>query len=148
MSLFWRAGTLTLPNDAWLTTSGLLAQKNKELFYVGTKDFGYNENWIVRLEPRDRSNQWNRVRSDVLELDAKASRIVPRDNYISLMKPVVRDGYIPITDADGRLISIDRIHLTKYGAILFGQRVLLGSRYGEIMMQRGGSHLPTDMLPR
>jgi peptidoglycan/LPS O-acetylase OafA/YrhL len=123
-------------------------EKNKELFYIGTKDFGYNENWIVRLEPRERANQWNRVRSDVLELDAKVSRIVPKDNYISLIKPIVRDGYIPITDADGRLISIDKIHVTKYGAVFFGQRVLLGSRYGEIMVQRGGGHPPTATLRR
>jgi peptidoglycan/LPS O-acetylase OafA/YrhL len=118
-------------------------ERNKELFYIGTKDFGYNENWIMRLEPRDRSNQWNKVLRYALESDAKVSRSVPRDNYISLMKPIVRDGYIPITDADGRLISTDRAHVTKYGAIFYGQRVLLGSRYGQIMMKRGGSHLPT-----
>jgi peptidoglycan/LPS O-acetylase OafA/YrhL len=112
-------------------------ERNKELFYIGTKNFGYNENWIIRLRPRDRSNQWNQVLSDSLELDEKVSKIVPRDNYISLMKPIVRDGYIPITDAGGRLLSTDRAHLTKYGAIFFGQKVLLGSRYGEIMRQRG-----------
>jgi hypothetical protein len=72
-------------------------------------------------------------------LEAKDSQIVPIDNYISLMKPTVRNGYIPITDADGRLLSIDRAHITKYGAMFFGQKVLLGSRYGEIMKQRGGS---------
>lgn len=121
-------------------------KKNKELFYIGTKDFGYNLNWIIRLEPRDRANQWNKVRSDALEADAKVSRSVPRDNYISLMKPIIRDGYIPITDADGRLISVDRSHITKYGAIVFGQRVLLGSRYGQIMMQSGGSHLPPPAM--
>ena len=114
-------------------------ERNKDLFYIGTKSFGYNENWIMRLQPGDRANQWNRVLSDSLELDAKESQIVPVDNYISLMKPTVRNGYIPITDADGRLLSIDRAHITKYGAMFFGQKVLLGSRYGEIMKQRGGS---------
>jgi hypothetical protein len=112
-------------------------ERNKELFYVGTKDFGYNENWIMRLDPKDWANQWNRVSSESLDMDAELSRIVPKDNYISLMKPIVRDGYIPITDADGHLISIDREHVTKFGAIFFGQKVLLESRYGEIMKQRG-----------
>ncbi len=112
-------------------------EREKELFYIGTKSFGYNENWIIRLQPRDRSNQWNQVLSDSLALDAKVSQIVPSDNYISLMKPIVRDGYIPITDEDGRLLSVDRVHITKFGAIYFGQRVLLGSRYGEIIKQRG-----------
>jgi peptidoglycan/LPS O-acetylase OafA/YrhL len=112
-------------------------ERNKDLFYIGTKNFGYNENWVMRLEPKDRSNQWNRVDGDALEMDADESRIVSSDNYVSLMKPTVRDGYIPITDADGRLLSIDREHVTKFGAIFFGQKVLLGSRYGEIMKQRG-----------
>ena len=108
-------------------------ERNKELFYIGTKSFGYNLNWIARLQPRDRGNQWNRIPRDVLEFDVKASRTVPRDNYISLIKPIVRDGYIPITDTDGRPISIDRTHITKYGAMFLGRTVLLGSRYGEII---------------
>jgi hypothetical protein len=118
-------------------------ERNKDLFYIGTKSFGYNENWIIRLQPRDRANQWNHVLSDSLELDAKESQIVPRDNYISLLKPTLRDGCIPITDADGRLLSIDRAHLTKFGAIFFGQNVLMKSRYGAIIKERGGRHLPT-----
>jgi peptidoglycan/LPS O-acetylase OafA/YrhL len=112
-------------------------ERNKELFYAGTKDFGYNLNWIIRLDPKNRPNQWNQVSSASLDADAYDSRIVPKDNYISMMKPTVKDGYIPITDADGRLISIDRAHLTKYGAIYFGQRVLLESRFGGIMMTYG-----------
>ena len=112
-------------------------ERNKDLFYIGTKSFGYNENWIMRLQPRDRPNQWNQVPSDSIEKDVKESQIVPSDNYISMIKPTVRDGYIPITDADGRLLSVDRAHITRYGAIFFGQKVLVGSRYGEIMKQRG-----------
>jgi len=111
--------------------------RNKHLFYIGTKTFGYNENWIMRLHPADRRNQWNQVPSDYIERDVKESQLVPTDNYISMMKPTVRDGYIPITDEDGRLLSVDRAHITKYGAIFFGQKVLLGSRYGEIMKQKG-----------
>ena len=114
-------------------------ERDKELFYIGTKSFGYNENWLMRLHARDRSNQWNRVLPDSLKLEAKVSQIVPEYYYISLMKPTVKDGYIPITDADGRLLSIDREHITKFGAIFFGQKALLPSRFGEVMMQRGAS---------
>jgi len=121
-------------------------ERNKDLFYIGTKNFGYNENWIMRLQPKDRPNQWNQVPGGIIEQDVKESQIVPRDNYISMMKPTVRDGYIPITDADGRLLSTDRAHITKYGAIFFGQKVLLGSRYGEILKQRGGA-LPIQSPP-
>ena len=112
-------------------------ERKKELFYIGTKDFGFNENWIMRLKPRDTANQWNRVSRGALDMDADVSRNVPKDNYISLMKPTVKDGYIPITDAGGRMLSMDRAHVTKYGAIFFGQRALLGSRYGEILKHWG-----------
>ena len=112
-------------------------ERNKNLFYVGTKDFGYNENWIIRLQPGNRSNQWNKVLLDTLAFDVLESQTIPKDNYISLLKPTVRDGYIPITDSAGRLLSVDRKHITKFGAVFFGQKVLLGSRYGEILEQRG-----------
>jgi peptidoglycan/LPS O-acetylase OafA/YrhL len=112
-------------------------ERNKHLFYIGLKNFGYNENWIIRLPPEDRPNQWIKVLSDSLELEAKESKIVPKDEYISLMKPIVRDGYIPITDSGGRLLSIDNAHITKFGAIFFGQKVLLESPYGEIMNRQG-----------
>jgi peptidoglycan/LPS O-acetylase OafA/YrhL len=114
-------------------------ERDKRLFYVGTKNFGYNENWIMRLKPKDRANQWNRVLSDSLGLEAEESRIIPRGNYISLMQPILWNGYIPITDADGRLLSIDGAHFTKFGAIFFGERVLPKSRYGEIMKQWNAS---------
>jgi peptidoglycan/LPS O-acetylase OafA/YrhL len=120
-------------------------ERNKDLFYIGTKNFGYNENWIIRLQPKDRSNQWNQVLNDSLELEAKESRIVPRENFISLLKPVMKDGHIPITDSEGRLLSIDRAHITRFGAIFFGQKVLMGSRFGEIMRQRGA--VPSLTVP-
>ena len=104
-------------------------ERNKSLFYIGTKSFGYNENWIMRLQPRDRPNQWNRVLSEFLESDAKEAQFVPRENYISLMEPTVRDGYIPITDAGGRLLSTDRAHFTKYGAIYFGPKSTQGKPF-------------------
>jgi peptidoglycan/LPS O-acetylase OafA/YrhL len=114
-------------------------ERNKELFYIGTKDFGYNLNWIMRLAPENWPNQWNMVSSAILEADAYSSRIVPEDNYISLLKPTVKDGRILITDADGHLISVDREHVTKFGAIYFGQRVLLESRFGGIMKTYAGA---------
>ena len=111
--------------------------RNKDLFYIGTKSFGYNENWIMRLDRKDRSNQWNRVLSESLQLDAKEALLIPSSNYISLLRPTVSGGSIPITDAEGRLLSVDRVHVTKFGAIFFGQRAILGSRYGEILRRKG-----------
>jgi len=116
--------------------------RNKELFYIGGKSFGYNLNWIARLKATERANQWNRIASETLERDAHAAEIIPSAHYISLLKPVVRNGYIPITDTHGRLISIDRAHVTKYGAVFFGQTVLARSRYGEVLKRWGERRFP------
>ena len=120
-------------------------ENHQDLFYVGTKNFGYNENWLIRLQPKDRSNQVNKVLSESVELDARESQIIPAENYISLLRPTVRDGYIPITDASGRLLSVDRLHITKFGAIFFGQKALLGSRFGEVMKRRGSAPVLSEL---
>lgn len=110
--------------------------KGKNLFYSGTKQFGYNLNWIIRLNPKDRPNQWNRLLPETLAQEKAMSQLVPADHYISLLKPITKNGDVPITDGEGRLLSVDRVHLTKFGAIYIGEKALLDSRYGEILKQR------------
>ena len=60
------------------------------------------------------------------------AHLIPPENYISIMKPTVVKGKIPITDAYGRILSTDRRHLTKYGAIYFGQKAIVSSLYADI----------------
>jgi hypothetical protein len=60
---------------------------------------------------------------------------IPSNHYISLLAGTVKDGNIPITDERGYLITTDRAHLTKFGAIFFGRKVLLPSRYGNILIE-------------
>jgi len=105
---------------------------NKKIYYIGTKDFGYNLNWIIRLNKIDRSNQFNYISNSFIVSDEKMSKIIPRENFISLLKPTVEDGKIPITDEWGRMLSTDRKHLTKYGAIYFGKKAILNSSYAEL----------------
>ena len=56
---------------------------------------------------------------------------VPPENYISLLSPTLVDNKIPITDELGRMLSTDRTHLTKYGAIYFGKKAVVGTAYSE-----------------
>ena len=49
------------------------------------------------------------------------------DNYISIMGPLTNEEGVLVTDEFERLISSDRAHLTKYGAILFGRDIILKS---------------------
>lgn len=99
------------------------------LLYSGVKSFGYNLNWIVRLDRSQRSNQYNPMLPHTVKIEKEALEHVPAENYISLLAPIVKNNRIPITDEEGRMLSTDRAHLTKYGAIYFGQRILLNSSY-------------------
>jgi peptidoglycan/LPS O-acetylase OafA/YrhL len=104
----------------------------KKIFYVGTKDFGYNLNWIVRLSSERRANLFNAIPASVIEADRVMSMTLPQGHYISLLKPVLVDGKVPITDEMGRMLSTDRSHLTKYGAMYFGRASVAQTEYAEL----------------
>lgn len=109
------------------------ASKNeKTIFYAGTKDFGYNLNWIIRLQQEERRNKYNKIPKWVISLDREMASAIPKDNYISLLGPTLVDESIPITDDLGRMLSTDRAHLTKYGAIYFGQTAVKNTAYSDL----------------
>jgi peptidoglycan/LPS O-acetylase OafA/YrhL len=110
-----------------------LQERGKNVFYVGTKNFGANLNWIMRLSPDERPNRYNRLPEETVAEERNLAWNMPPDNFISLLAPIVKDGQVPITDNSGRLLSADRGHVTKFGAIVFGEKALLGSRYGVIL---------------
>ena len=104
----------------------------KQLFYVGSKDFGYNLNWLIWLDRSARANQYNPIADSYIAIDREMAETIPPPNFISLLAPVVKRGLqVPITDADGRLLSTDRKHLTKFGAIYFGRQALSKSTYAD-----------------
>lgn len=105
----------------------------KHVYYIGTKHFGYNLNWLVRIPFELRPNQFNPLLAEVMDAENLLVGLVPSENYISLLSPIVRDGRVPITDSKGQLISVDRTHLTKFGAIYLGEKSLSSSRFGTLL---------------
>lgn len=103
------------------------------LFFVGTKHFGFNHNWIARTGPDERTLLRNPVLQATMASDIKASNAIPQINYISLMQPLTNSEGVIVTDEFGRLISPDREHLTKYGAIFIGREIVLESRLGRVL---------------
>lgn len=113
------------------------AEENKKrIFFVGTKHFGYNINWLAQVPINKRFNKLNSVPDYILEIERKNKISIPEKYFISLMDPVVKDAKIPITDSFGRLISTDKTHLTKFGAIFFGQNSLKHSSYEDIFLRK------------
>ena len=112
------------------------ASGGKKLFYVGTKDFGYNLNWLMRLAPMERGSQFNRIATKFIEDDERMNQVVPQGQYVSLLSPVLVGGKVPITDASGYMLSTDRKHLTKYGAIFFGANAVGRSGFAAVLGRR------------
>jgi peptidoglycan/LPS O-acetylase OafA/YrhL len=106
-------------------------RSGKKIFYVGPKNFGYNLNWLIQLDPSLRRNQYNRVPDHFARRDQEMRRVLPRESFISLIEPVLSDGKIPVTDEDGYILSADREHFTRYGAIYFGKKAVLSTHYSD-----------------
>jgi peptidoglycan/LPS O-acetylase OafA/YrhL len=105
----------------------------KTIFYIGTKNFGYNLNWLIRLDRVQRANKMNLIPQEIVLHEKETMDMVPVRSFISLLGPISKAGRIPITDGSGRLLSTDRAHLTKYGAKYFGEHAVLNSAYGRIL---------------
>ncbi len=103
------------------------------LFFVGTKHFGFNLNWIARTKRNERKLLRNPVLEDTIVADITASEVIPLANYISLMQPLTNKEGVIVTDEFGHLISSDRIHLTRYGAIYIGRKLVFSSQLGNVL---------------
>lgn len=97
---------------------------NTRVFYIGPKHFGFNLNWTIRVRSDQRQLLRNTLLTETIEQEAFAKSQVPEQNYISILDEISNEEGILITDSFGRLISGDRTHLTKHGAILVGDVVL------------------------
>ena len=80
--------------------------------------------------------------------DLKASEVIPSMNYISIMQPLTNDEGVLITDELGRLISSDRVHLTRYGAIYIGREIILRSELGKALASLKLNELMVQQLKK
>ena len=107
--------------------------QGKSIFYFGSKDFGINLNWLAWLPHDQWSSQQNNLTPQIIETERQFKALVPAENYISVLDGLSGDGRISITDEQGRLLSVDRRHVTRYGAIAIGKKVLKSSALAKLM---------------
>ncbi len=103
---------------------------------IGPKHFGYNLNWISRVDKVDRSLLRNPVDPRVMSVDQAHQDLIPIGHYISLMQRLVSGNEVLITDDDGAPLSTDGLHLTRFGAIWVGKNVLLNSVVSGVLTPR------------
>ncbi|MEX1670639.1 acyltransferase family protein [Zhongshania guokunii] len=101
-----------------------------KVYYLGTKNFGYNLNWLARIDPAEREGAFNNIVVEMANIDDRALMLLPSENYLSVMSKISTDASrVPITDRSGFLLTADRKHLTKYGARFVGKLVLDNQRF-------------------
>ncbi len=116
---------------------GYAEEHHKAFFYIGTKHFGANLNWLIRMPASQRANRDNRIPPAPEALEKLMASTIPAKHFISLMAQVRKGDMMPFTDEKGRLLSPDRVHFTKQGAIYFGQRVLKSNTFGRYLKEKG-----------
>lgn len=94
----------------------------KPLVVVGPKHFGYNLNAYMHVNWPQRP----RVRASTIPgtvlVGSKYKGMVPSDRYVDLLAMMDRRyGGVPIFDGNGRILSVDRVHLTQAGAEFFAR---------------------------
>ena len=110
---------------------GYAKSSGKRIYYVGSKEFGYNLNWLIAKGLSSRANQYNMISPELIAADQVMARDIPQGMYISLITPVIVEGAMPITDESGNMLSTDRAHLTKYGALYFGRKVVKNTGFSK-----------------
>lgn len=114
-----------LPNPSCVESDiRMMTEKGTRLFYIGTKHFGYNLNWIIRNSKEQRADLTNALLPETIEHENTMSSMIPHSHYISILDQISKNGRIPITDHLGRVLSPDRTHLTRAGAEFIAQAIL------------------------
>lgn len=94
------------------------------VYVLGTKNFGWNNNYVLRYDYRDAVGLTTRPRSPVVRFNAHAASLIG-SAYIDILSMLMDDqGKVPVFTPDGKLITYDTNHLTPAGARWLGQRLL------------------------
>jgi peptidoglycan/LPS O-acetylase OafA/YrhL len=97
----------------------------KAWLLIGPKHFGYNLNAWLRVPASQRPAVRATLLPETVAANAAYAALVPPDQYVDLLGIIQRHhGGLPVFDAQGHILSADRIHLTQAGAQFFAQEIL------------------------
>jgi peptidoglycan/LPS O-acetylase OafA/YrhL len=100
------------------------------LLVIGTKNFGWNINAVMRLPESTRYDYRARVMESAMKANQEVKSVLPAAMYVDQIEMIIdANGRVPVFTPQHKLISQDRKHLTKYGAeyiggIIFEHRLL------------------------
>jgi len=112
----------------------LIAKYNidmNKVWIIGTKDFGNSNGIHYNRKIENYSNYRTEMKTGVLEENLNLKKEWDK-RYIDLIDLVAdSEGKVLVFSPDGKFLSQDTVHFTKFGAMFFAR--LLNSRFREIM---------------
>ena len=105
-----------------------LEKNNIDFLVIGTKDFGFNINRPLK----DKIYDFQAMPSkEILDFNDFLKKNVPQEKFIDLLNLISKEGRVPLFTADNKLMSIDRAHLTYFGARDIGKIIFSDIRLNE-----------------
>ena len=105
-------------------------EKNKiDFLVIGTKDFGYNINRPLKDKIYDFKAKPS---EEILEFNDFLKNNVPNEKFIDLLNLISTEDGVPLFTEDNKLMSIDRAHLTYFGAKEVGKIVFSDIRLNDL----------------
>ncbi len=100
----------------------LRAMGKAKVIVIGTKNFGWNNNGVMRLPPELRHAHRTRVLADVVSENQRLARAITDRHYVDMLAMLCdAEGRVPVFTDTGKFISQDTRHLTKDGARYVGK---------------------------
>ena len=98
-----------------------LQSLNKEFIVIGTKDFGYNLNRPLKRKMYDYRAL---VSEEILLFNRYLIETIPEKNFVDVLGIIAdKDNRVRLFTTERKMVSVDRAHLTYFGAKEIGQTV-------------------------
>ena len=111
-------------NSQWLYNLLMKQSNDGQFLLVGTKNFGWNNNFVLRKSINDLIDYKVKVNSTSLEANQIEKRIWG-EHYVDIISTICSDGVnVPLFTPNAEFISFDTEHVTKNGAIYLGEILL------------------------
>jgi hypothetical protein len=108
---------------------------------IGPKHFGYKLNAWMHVPAAQRPHVRAVLLPEIVAANAAYAAPVPPDHYVDLLGLMQRHhGGQPVSDAQGRSLSADRIHLIQAGAQFFAGNVLDDPAWRPIRTRQSSAH--------
>ncbi|MDJ0921627.1 MAG: acyltransferase [Henriciella sp.] len=126
----------SMSSSCWEQWDSLATSTGTTLLFVGRKNFGYNLNAFTRIPRDDRPNARVKILPEIAAENDRLKSIIPPTYFLDILGTISEDNRtLPVFDEYGALVSADRVHVTKPGAILFG-RYLFATDTWELFLER------------